>query len=207
VFPRQLTNLLSAMSVEDAKYYGWRVVQGKDENSDELVPREWVGPKAKDEPKSCAEFPADATAQQKQGCLKYNVFPDARPVFPSSRFRMPLQAAYYGMAVLTQGFNRTYMDVSRIFLAGHDAKVDLPASLPPEDVATFTDPLSGKTYVAPKVANDTLNPGYLAVKLAEAELAKWKSLGALQDNYLFSEYQFRVSLLDIVRSLHEVYDR
>ncbi len=206
VFPRQLTNLLAAISVEDAAYYGWQIVRGKDGKSDTLVRRNWVGTGVANAPKPCAEFPPTATDAQKEGCLKFNVFPDARPTFPSSRFRMPLQAAYYGMAVLYKGYNRSYLDVSRVFLAGHHAKVDLPASIAAEDIATFTDPLSGKTYIAPRVAKDTLNPGFMAVQLADAELKKWKQLGQLQDNYLFSEYQFRVSLLDITRTMHELFD-
>jgi hypothetical protein len=207
VFPRQLTNLLASMSVEDATAYGWQVVAGKNSDDDKLVPRPWVGSEAQKQRKLCGDLPTDATDAEREGCLKYNVFPDARPVFPSSRFRMPLQAAYYGMAVLTKGFNRTFLDVSRVFLKGHHQQIDLPADLDSKDVATFTDPLSGKTYIAPKVTDETLNPGYLAVKLAEAELKKWTNLGKLQENYLFSEYQFRVSLLDIMRSMHEVYEK
>lgn len=207
VFPRQLTNLLASMSVEDATAYGWQVVAGKNSDDDKLVPRPWVGSEAQKQRKLCADLPTDATDAQREGCLKYNVFPDARPVFPSSRFRMPLQAAYYGMAVLTKGFNRTFLDVSRVFLKGHHQQIELPVDLDSKDVATFTDPLSGKTYIAPKVTDETLNPGYLAVKLAEAELKKWTNLGKLQENYLFSEYQFRVSLLDIMRSMHEVYEK
>jgi len=207
VFPRQLTNLLAAISVEDAAYYGWHIVQGKTAKEDTLVRRRWVGTAAANQPKLCSEFPQGATDAEKQGCLKYNVFPDGRPTFPSSRFRMPLQAAYYGMAVLKQGFKRSYLDVSRVFLDGHYNKIDLPASYAPEDIATFTDPLSGKTYVAARVAKDTLNPGFMAVQLAQAELKKWKQLGQLQDNYLFSEYQYRVSLLDISRTMHEVFEQ
>ena len=181
-------------------------MRGKDSKSDSLKRRNWVGTGVANTANACSTFAAAATDAEKEGCLKYDVFPDGRPTFPSSRFRMPLQAAYYGMAVLYKGFSRSYLDVSRVFLDGHHAKVDLPASLAPEDIATFTDPLSGKTYIAPRVAKDTLNPGFLAVQLAQAELKKWKQLSQLQDNYLFSEYQFRVSLLDITRTMHEVFD-
>ena len=41
---------------------------------------------------------------------------------------------------------------------------------------------------------------------AQKELAKYQTLGALQADYLFSEYQFRVSLLDLVRTMVEVYE-
>lgn len=207
VFPRQLTNLLASMSVEDATSYGWQVVAGKNSDDDKLVPRPWVGTEASKGRQLCSSLPTGATDAEREGCLKYDVFPDARPVFPSSRFRMPLQATYYGMAVLTKGFNRTFLDVSRIFLKGHHAQIELPSDLAKEDIATFVDPLSGKTYIAPKVTNEMINPGFLAVKLAEAELKKWTTLGKLQDNYLFSEYQFRVSLLDIMRSMHEVFEQ
>ncbi len=207
VFPRQLTNLLASISVEDASYYGWQILQGKTAKEDELVRRNWVGGNAGNQAKLCSDFKPSATDAEKQGCLKYNVFPDGRPTFPSSRFRLPLQAAYYGMAVLTKGFTRTYLDVSRVFLDGHFNKIELPDSVAPEDIAKFTDPLSGKTFIAPRVAKDTLNPGFMAVQLAQAELKKWKQLGQLQDNYLFSEYQYRVSLLDIMRTLHELYEK
>jgi hypothetical protein len=144
-----------------------------------------------------------ATPEEKIGCLKYTLFPDERPVFPSTRFRMPLFGALYGMALLTEGFDRSYMDVSRVFLKGNEAAIELP---PGVETAEFTDPLSGKVYVAAKTSDDTLNPGYLAVKLAAAELAKIPNLEALQQSYLFSEYQFRVSLLDLIRSMHETYE-
>lgn len=205
-FPRQVTNLFAGIAVEEAKHFGWYIVQGKDPNVDELARRTWLGPGSEQTPKRCEDFPTDATAEQKIGCVKYDVFPDARPVFPSSRFRMPLQASYYGMALLSRGYNRSYLDLSRVFLKGNQAKIDLPADLAPEDVAEFADPLSGKVYIAARVDKDMLNPGFLAVQAAKAELAKFKNLEALQDSYLFSDYQFRVSLLDLMRTMHEVYE-
>ena len=202
-FPRQLINLFAAISVEDGSRYGWYVLQGATDEEDYVQRRVWAGPGADTPPKLCAAFAPDATAADKIGCQKYTIFPDGRPTFPSSRFRMPLLGSLYGMSLLTKGFNRAYMDVSRVFIKGNQASIDLP---PDVTVATFTDPLSGKTYVAPMTANDTANPGYEAVLLAAAELAKFNDLSLLQQNYLFSEYQFRVSLLDLIRTMHETYE-
>lgn len=205
-FPRQVTNLFAGIAIEEAKHFGWYVVQGPDPAVDELQRRVWLGPGSEAAPKKCEDFPTNATAEEKVGCLKYEIFPDARPVFPSSRFRMPLQASYYGMALLARGYNRNYLDLSRVFLKGNQAKIDLPADLAPEDIAEFTDPLSGKVYIAARVDKGVLNPGFLAVQAAQAELDKFKNLQALQDSYLFSDYQFRVSLLDLMRTMHEVYE-
>lgn len=201
-FPRQLTNLFGAISVEDASRYGWYVLQGATDNDDTVMPRVWAGPQSTP-PKLCSSFPQDTPAKDKVGCQKYTIFPDGRPTFPSSRFRMPLLGSLYGMSLLTMGFNRSYMDVSRVFMKGNQSAIELP---PDVTVASFTDPLSGKTYLAPQTATDTMNPGYESVLLAAAELAKFQDLALLQQNYLFSEYQFRVSLLDLIRTMHETFE-
>ena len=132
------------------------------------------------------------------------MFPDQRPTFPSSRFRMPLIASLYGMSLLTQGFNRSFMDISRIFLKGNQAAIELPQSA---TKCTFTDPLSGKVYVAYEAADDVLNAGCLQLSEAQKVLDQYQgNVETLQDTYLFSEYQFRVSLIDILRTLHETYE-
>lgn len=206
-FPRQLTNIFGGIAVEDASYYGWYLLQGPDAaGSQDYVTRPiYVGANST-VPKSCADYDPKVALKDKIGCLKYVIYPDDRPRFPSSRFRMPLLGAYYGMAMLAKGYDRTFLDVSRIFVKGNQNGLQLPDSIAPEDIATFTDPLSGKTYIAPKSSKETVNPGFLSVKLAEKELKKYADLTALQENYLFSEYQFRVSLLDIMRTMYDTYE-
>ena len=212
IFPRQMINLFAGLQVDDAHHFGWYLLQGpRDAQGQQLEPdyvmkRNWVGPQATQLPPKCADV-ATQPIEQQTGCLKYVIYPDSRPFFPSSRFRMPLLGAYYGMALLsTGGFDRSYMDISRIFIEGNQNKIEFPASVLPEDIAKFTDPLSGKTYVAARVSKDVLNPAYVAVKQAAEELAKFKDLPTLQDTYLFSDYQYRVSLLEAIRSLHETYE-
>ncbi len=211
VFPRQMFNLFAGIQVDDIHYYGWYMIQGPraaDGTSlgpDSMLRRAWVGPNAGKEPPLCSTL-VNLPPDQQTGCLKYAIYPDARPTFPSSRFRMPLLGAIYGMSFLTRTFERSYMDLSRVFLQGNQHQIDFPDSVSPTDIIKFTDPLSGKTYVSAKVDSTVLNPGYIAVQQAQAVLSQFADLKTLQDNYLFSEYQYRVSLLEIVRSMHEMFE-
>ncbi len=200
-FPKRVMNLMSGWAVEEAKYFGWCVVNGGGgDESDYIQRRHWVGGTQASCPTACD---SGKPMKDQVGCRKYWLFPDARPTFPSSRFRMPLLGALYGMSMLTDAFDRSYLDLSRVFLKGHSSEIDVDNVT---DVCTFTDPLSGKVYVSPKVADDVLNPGCLNLQAAQDVLSQFKDLDALQDNYLFSEYQFRVSLIEVQRALHLTYE-
>ncbi len=216
LFPRKVMDLLTGISVENPKYFGWCVINGGkidgQTQRDYLIRPHWIGGKKADGtdadvcPSDCKYIEDDPTApplDKQAGCTKYRMFPDQRPTFPSSRFRMPLIASLYGMSLLTQGFNRSFMDISRIFLKGNQAAIELPDAV---TKCTFTDPLSGKVYVAYEAADDVLNAGCLQLDEAQKVLDQYADLETLQDNYLFSEYQFRVSLIDILRTLHETYE-
>ena len=196
--------MLAGVGTENSDHYGWCVVNGGGgAKPDELIPRHWVGGDGKPCPAACEDF-AKKPADQQVGCRKYFLFPDARPTFPSSRFRMPLLGNLYGMAMTNRGYDRSYMDVSRIFLKGNKASIDLPDST---TVCEFTDPLSGKVYVSPRTSEETLNPGCMNIEAAQKALDQFgTNLKNLQDNYLFSEYQFRVSLLEVLRAMHETYE-
>lgn len=200
LFPKKLMNVMSAISVEDPDYYGWCVINGG-EDGDYIMRRHYVG----GDGKACLDACDPEKPLEQQGaCRKYWLFPDGRPTFPSSRFRMPLLGALYGMALLTDAYDRSYTDVARLFLQGHSTQIDLPNDV---TKCTFTDPLSGKIYVAPMV-NDAgiLSPGCMNLNAAQEVLSQFKDLQTLQDNYLFSEYQFRVSLIEVIRALHQTYE-
>ncbi|MCO4759886.1 MAG: hypothetical protein KC502_00120 [Myxococcales bacterium] len=200
-FPKRVMNLMSGWAVEEAQYFGWCIINGGGgDNPDYVQRRHWVG----GDQKSCPALCDDKTPLKDQaGCRKYWLFPDARPTFPSSRFRMPLLGALYGMALLSRGFDRSYIDLSRVFIKGHSSSIDTSDA---KEVCKFTDPLSGKVYLSPKVSNSLLNPGCLNLEAAQGVLSQFKDLKTLQDNYLFSEYQFRVSLIEVQRALHMTYE-
>lgn len=210
-FPRQVMNLLTGISVENADHFGWCVLNGGkldgQTQRDYLIRPQWVGGKDVNIcPADCLYQEDDPNApplDKQPGCTKYRMFPDRRPTFPSSRFRMPLLASLYGMTMLVRGFDRSFMDISRIFLKGNQAAIELPDGV---TKCTFTDPLSGKVYVAYEAADDVLNAGCIQLGEAQKVLNQTANITTLQDNYLFSEYQFRVSLIDILRTLHETYE-
>ncbi|GEM_PF-499494 len=203
LFPKKILNLLSGVGTENSDHYGWCVLNGGGSGKpDTLEPRHLVGGTGEACAKACEDF-AKVPADKQVGCRKYYLFPDARPTFPSSRFRMPLLGNLYGMAMTTRGYDRSYMDTSRIFLEGHYTEIDIPKGV---TKCTFTDPLSGKIYVAPKVSEDLLNPGCMNIEAAQSALDQFNNLGTLQNNYLFSEYQFRVSLLEVLRAMHDTYE-
>lgn len=207
LFPRQLINLFGGISFEGIDSYGWLLLQGAnaDGTADEVQRPLFAGANTAP-PKACKDYPADTPLADKVGCLKYRVYPDPRPTFPSTRFRMPLLGSVYGMSFLTKGYDRQYLDLARVFVAGNQAQITLPDDITATDIAQFTDPLSGRQYVATRTSDKTVNPGWEAVTAAQKELKKYKTLADLQADYLFSEYQFRVSLLDLLRTMHEVYE-
>ena len=204
-FPKQVMNLMSGISVENADYFGWCVVNGGADaagvkQADMVMRRHWVGGDQKACPDLCSSKPLEQQGQ----CRKYWLFPDGRPTFPSSRFRMPLLGGLYGMSMLTGAYDRSYMDLSRMYLAGHSSAVDVPSDV---TLCTFTDPLSGKVYKAPQSGDpDLLSPGCLNFAEAQKVLSEFKDMKTLQDNYLFSEYQFRVSLIEVLRALHLTFE-
>ena len=67
------------------------------------------------------------------------------PVDPNASFSIQLAAAVYGMALIPQTYDQTYMNKSRIWAVGGAEAVTLDPSIP---TISFTDPASGLTYVA-----------------------------------------------------------
>jgi len=70
--------------------------------------------------------------------------------FPTTWFRIPMLAAYYGMALMITDYDRRFMDTTRVFLEGHEEALDVPEEL----TVKARDPLSGKVYVAYKLGED-----------------------------------------------------
>jgi len=67
------------------------------------------------------------------------------PVDPNASFSIQLAATVYGMALIPQTYDQTYMNKSRIWVVGGAESVELDPSIP---TLSFTDPASGLTYMA-----------------------------------------------------------
>ena len=69
--------------------------------------------------------------------------PEPMYTFPTTRFRIPMLAAYYGMALLVDNYDRSFMDSVRLWIAGDKYQITPP---PDAEVATCEDLFSGRIY-------------------------------------------------------------
>lgn len=126
--------------------------------------------------------------------------------FSTTWFRIPLLAAYFGMSLMINDYDRRFMDATRVFLKGHEDAVELPAGA---EIVEFADPMTGKVYVAYKQGeDDKVDIAYFLVNRCNEILAGYDSLEDLQADYVggTSEMQRVVSLLELIRGLHKQYD-
>ena len=136
--------------------------------------------------------------------------------FPTTWYRIPMLAAYYGMSMMINDYDRRFMDTTRIFLKGHEDAIDLPEDMvcstvpdPDADCVEFGDPLSGKIYVAYKSGDgETFDTAFHLVNQALTILNNYESLEAIQEDYKFGEGELQrmVGLLELIRSMHKQYD-
>ncbi len=134
------------------------------------------------------------------------VFPEPLDyTFPTTKFRMPMLAAYYGMSMLINNYDRSFMDVTRVFLRGDRHAIALPDDV---EKVEFQNPLSGKIYVAYKTSSgdSTFDPAYFLVNRAAELFAQYPDLEELAERYPNSELEYMVGLLELVRGMHALYD-
>lgn len=157
--------------------------------------------------------------------------PEPLYIFPTTRFRIPMLAAYYGLSLLIGNFDRSFIDVTRIWLKGNKEQVTIP---PDAEVAECFDRFSGKVYVSYRLNDGHYYPSFDLVKQcatmyqcfdeevndnldaqmverckmffqSNKEVKDW-TLEDLRNSYLFSELQFLVGKLELLRTMHASYD-
>jgi hypothetical protein len=127
--------------------------------------------------------------------------------FPTTWYRIPMLAAYYGMSLMINNYDRRFMDTTRIFLKGHEDAIDIPVETPKVE---FTDPMTGKVYVAYKMGDDnTFDTAWYLVNTAKTLFEEFGTLEEIQEEYSHggsNELQRMVGLLELIRGLHKLYD-
>lgn len=125
--------------------------------------------------------------------------------FPTTWFRMPMLAAYYGMSLMINAYDRRYMDTTRVYLKGHEDAITVGDDVPKVE---FMDKLSGKTYVAYKMGEaDEFDTAYSLVLWAQEVFDQYDTLEDLQAAYEAGGDVHKVlGLLELLRGLHKVYD-
>lgn len=157
--------------------------------------------------------------------------PEPLYTFPTTRFRIPMLAAYYGMALLVDNFDRSFMDATRLWIAGDRYAVTPPAGA---EVATCEDLFSGRVYTTYRMNDGRYYPAFDLVKqcdflfscydparndtLTQDEALECKSyargttavkdltLEDLRNDYLFHPLQFLVGKLELMRAMHATFD-
>lgn len=243
-FKKPLLKLLGGLVANDSKDYGWCILEDPNGSPDGFYRPTFVGvdPGCHD---VCVKFSrhydqqivdtqvprvVNGTAGCAQGyALSHSspLEPEPLYVFPTTRYRIPLQVAYRGMSWLVSDYDRTFMDMTRIWLKGSEYA---PALAGGAQVAQCTDPFSGKTYVAYKMADWPSAPAYDMVKkcqwifscfdptstLSAADEQKCadrygadkskRTLEQLKKTYLFHDVQFVVGKIELLMSMSEIYD-
>jgi hypothetical protein len=189
LFPKELTNVFGGMLANKTDLWGWHMTVDDEGKPKNCVRRNVVGPDAVNPGGGEEVWPFN---------------PEPEYIFPTTRFRFPMLAAYYGLGLFLDSFDHSFVDVTRVYLEGHSTAIT-----PNDDaeVVTFEDPLSGKVYKAVKPAkNGMFHPAAHMMEELLAELGKYTSLQELQDNYNFSEYQFILDKLELLRHMNYIYD-
>ena len=158
--------------------------------------------------------------------------PEPRYIFPTTQYRIPMLAAYYGLSLLVNNFDKSFMDATRIWLEGEKTQIDLP---PDAIVATCEDRFSGRIYHAYARPDGGYYPAYdlveqcnlifscydenvndnldeETIKECARRLRKTEAdipnltLEDLRNEYLFHDLQFLLGKLELIRAMYNLYE-
>ncbi len=188
-FPDRMIRLLGGLTTHRAENYAPCVVEDASGNPQRLALRNWQN---LDDESFCAD----------------GHFLEPEPVdydLPTTWYRIPMLAAYYGMSLMVNNYDHRFLDTTRIFLKGHEDAIDIPAGT---ESVEFPDPFSGKIYVAYKTGDkETFDTAYYLVAQALEVFSQYTNVEDLQEAYRFEgDLQRMVGLLELIRSMHAAYD-
>lgn len=158
--------------------------------------------------------------------------PEELYIFPTTRYRVPMLAAYYGMSLLVDNYDRSFMDATRIWLKGNEYSITPP---PGAEVVSCEDRFSGRVYQAYRLPDGGYYPAYDLVyqckmmfdcfdeninkTLSEEKKQECArlvnknpnqiptlTLDQLRAEYLFHDLQFLIGKLELIRAMHAEYE-
>ncbi|MGI6681933.1 MAG: zinc-dependent metalloprotease [Myxococcota bacterium] len=172
-----------------------------------------------------------ANGEQLYDLAGISLEPEPMYTFPTTRFRIPMLAAYYGMALLVDNYDRSFMDSVRLWIAGDKYQITPP---PDAEVATCEDLFSGRIYKTYRMKDGGYYPAYDLVSqcdflfscydparngsLTDEEVKECKAyargttrvneltLEDLANDYLFHPLQFLIGKLELIRAMHSTYE-
>ncbi|MFT7578989.1 MAG: hypothetical protein ACI9MR_000651 [Myxococcota bacterium] len=220
VWPQRMHNLFSGLVTSDPTLFGWCLehddpsipVDSCTSDPTTVKPRMWFG------------SDADLTAHY-ANCEP--LVPEPEYDFPTTQYRLPALAAIYGFGWMSYTFDRSFIDRNRMWLEGDGSDIAIADGF---ETIKYTDPFSGKTYVAmydpamedpyAEVAAMDVVPGTTTTEaqhefwpaarllaLANTELDKYAgNLTLLTSEYQYSTLQQTVGRLEIMRGLYRYFD-
>jgi len=208
VFPEPMFQLLGSLVNGNIRGYGWQVTTkpaelvgpGGTYVADNAVEEtRYVIPRWMVEIPGFMENPSDAVPLNPEQVEDY--------YFPTTKYRIPMLAAYYGMSFLTRTYDKSFIDTTRVFLKDEASSITIP---PGTESIEFQNPLSGRIYVAykPAGADDNVYSAYYLVKLAKAAFALIPSIEELQKDIEQPDslLAFIVGKLELMRGMNQAYE-
>jgi hypothetical protein len=125
----------------------------------------------------------------------------ATPIDPQTGFTVQLYAAVYGMTMMSDNLDTTFIDSARVWLEGRGEAIT-----PLRETVTFDDPYGGKRYVALSFRDDDdVERGVAARVFAEANelLAIIEANGSTDDEIARADVALRnyIDNLDLMRQI------
>jgi hypothetical protein len=225
VWPQRTQAILSGLLTGEPSVFGWCVEHDGDPpevagctggDPTRVKPRLWFGT----DPELDAYY---------SNCTPLTPEPEYR--FPTTQYRLPAVAAIYGMGWMNRTYDRSFMDRARLWLKGAGNDLVVPDHF---DRVEYTDPFSGKTYVAmydpaefdpataikprdvvPRAGVEGHGGAYWPtarlVQTANDLVAPYlkpggPSLTELSGSYAYSELQQLVGRLEILRGLYQYFE-
>jgi len=221
-WPQRMQNIFAGILAGNPDLYGWCIEHDSGTTPPNqgicsvgpvrVKPRIWFGT-----PHELDEWYAN--------CKPLN--PEPEYSFPTTQYRLPALAAIYGYSWLSSTFDRSFIDRNRLWMKGDGTDIVIPPSF---ETIEYTDPFSGKTYVAaydPMEEDPTIPvtprgaipdsdfegqkhvywSAARLVALAKSDLAAFGgNLSQVSANYQYSRLQQTVGRLEILRGLYRLFD-
>ncbi len=214
VWPQRMQNIFAGLVTGEPAMFGWCIehdgvppTEGGNGDPSAVKQRKWFGTS-----KELDAFYSNCVPLQ----------PEPEYTFLTTQYRIPALALIYGMGWMSNTYDRTFVDRSRLWLDGEGNDLNLPEGM---EVMRYTDPFSGKTYEAPydPAEFDPMAPVTPRSAVPSADFAQhgttyWPAAAllawandkltndfpnsqSLSSDYQFSELQQLVGRLEIVRGL------
>jgi hypothetical protein len=182
IFPDGVRRLMAAALTEDQTALGWRVEarNGRPVLGSDQAPSLGMGFRSfwpKDGPEVCWRRSGSVVCKEYPSETEVDVGgpSESLPIDPEIGFEVQKFLVFSALVNLPESYKADWIDMMRIFRLGTDAA----PLFPPEQQATWVDPLSGQSYVAHRYGAETID-GQAVDRGIGARMLDWMNVLALE---------------------------